>query len=168
MNRQLVAGLGIVACAAIVVVGLLFGPPVARTSLRSPSLSGELPEGSTYWVVRWPLALCGPQHGQIAVFRAPPSTGDLAGGAFVKRVAAVAGDRVEVREGRVIRNGETIEEPWVDLSLGGGPDLAETTVPAGHLLVLGDLRGKSYDGRSWGMLDRDLLEGLKLPCRAAP
>ncbi|MEM6930472.1 MAG: signal peptidase I [Myxococcota bacterium] len=162
------AGFGIMACAGIVVALVVLGAPIVASSLRSPSLGRALPEGSAYWVLRWPMALCGPGPGQIVVFRAPPSTGDVAGAPFVKRVAAVAGDRVEVREGVLVRNGETIHEPWRDLTDGPGPDLAETVVPEGHLLVLGDRRGKTYDGRTWGMLAEEQLEGIKLPCRAAP
>ncbi|MEO0602795.1 MAG: signal peptidase I [Myxococcota bacterium] len=167
MNRRR-AIFGIIVCTGIVLVSLGLGPPVARSTLRSPSLAGALPERGAYWVVRWPMALCGPHPGQIVLFHAPESTGDLAGAPFVKRVAAVAGDRVAVREGVLVRNGEPVDEPWRDLADGPGPDLSETVVPPDHLLVLGDRRGKTYDGRTWGMLARDRLVGIKLPCHAAP
>jgi signal peptidase I len=38
------------------------------------------------------------------------------------------------------------------LSFGGGPDLAPALVPVGRVLVMGDSRGNSRDGRFFGLL----------------
>jgi signal peptidase I len=47
----------------------------------------------------------------------------------------------------------------LDLDAGGGPDIDGITVPAGKLLVLGDHRGNSFDGRFFGLVDADKVYG---------
>ena len=43
---------------------------------------------------------------------------------------------------------------WLDLTHGGGPDIADVQVPSGKVLVLGDHRGNSLDG-FFGWVDAD-------------
>ncbi len=97
--------------------------------------------------------------GEIVVFHPPAAlrqAGYDPGAALIKRVVALAGDRVEVREGRLWRNGEPQQPDWalqpMDYTL---PPL---TVPAGHVLVLGDNRNASLDSHLWGPLpDREVI-----------
>lgn len=97
-----------------------------------------------------------PQRGDVVLLPSP-ATGDR----LIKRVVALAGDRVRVREGRLHLDGhpaagdgtafERIGRQRVPLNLshGGGPDL-DVVVPPGHVLVMGDNRGNSVDGRMFG------------------
>lgn len=71
---------------------------------------------------------------------------------FIKRVIGLPGDRVTVRDGFVIRNGETIQEPYIykPRSTYGGAsvsDCQEIVIPEGHVFVLGDNRKLSSDSR---------------------
>ena len=72
-----------------------------------------------------------------------------AGGLFVKRVIAVAGDTVAIRDGAVYLNGRKLREPYADGPTDGAIRYA---VPAEHLFVLGDNRAQSCDSRVWGPL----------------
>ena len=86
--------------------------------------------------------------------------------AYIKRVVAVENDHVEVNpQGKVRVNGMDIEEPYVTkycnvdkrgMSRCGTID---ATVPRGQVLVLGDNRSNSEDGRYWGFLPEDQIIG---------
>lgn len=102
-----------------------------------------------------------PRRGDVVVFKSPAD-----GTRLVKRVVAVAGDAVELRGGRLSIDGRPLSDaraPGVEvfggdrarlgLGLGGGPDIAPTRIPPGKVLVLGDHRGNSVDGRYFGLVD---------------
>ena len=79
---------------------------------------------------------------------------------YVKRVVAVGGDRIAMRDGRIVRNGRP--EPGRPLGDCGGEGCdypEEITVPDGHLFMLGDNRGASDDSRFWGPVPEDAVTG---------
>jgi signal peptidase I len=74
-----------------------------------------------------------------------------AGGLFVKRVVAVAGDRVSFADGAIHVDGRRLREPYVNGTT--DPAGAEpVVVPRRHVYVLGDNRRESCDSRIWGPL----------------
>ncbi len=108
-----------------------------------------------------------PSRGDVAVFNSPAD-----GVRLIKRVVAVAGDHVRLRDGRLTINdvplalddGAPVEDfgtrlARLDLADGGGPDIPGVVVPPGHVLVLGDHRGRSADGRWFGFVEADALYG---------
>lgn len=112
-----------------------------------------------------------PQPFEIVAFNLPTSNQD----SFVKRVVAVAGDRVEIKKGILKINGKgpaydrdtsnTYFENWgskryrviwnSDKILDYGP----VDVPANHFFALGDNRENSLDSRTWGPIPYTCLKG---------
>lgn len=100
-----------------------------------------------------------PQRGDVVIFDSPNEDKRL-----IKRVVALGGDNVSVKNGRVILNGQLLasgnpamerygdQVARLNLARGGGPDLPTFRVPEGEVLVLGDFRGNSVDGRVFGTL----------------
>jgi signal peptidase I len=80
---------------------------------------------------------------------------------FIKRVVAGPGDKLRIDNGRVIRNGKRIDEPYIRPCGGGdGCDYPkEVTIPAGHYFMMGDNRGSSDDSRFWGPVPEDWIIG---------
>ncbi|MDO5506483.1 MAG: signal peptidase I [Pseudoxanthomonas suwonensis] len=108
--------------------------------------------------VVWPADA--PREGDIAVFASPHD-----GTRLIKRIVALPGQRVAVRDGRLWVDGRSRAVPGpraldivgtqaveLDMSHGGGPELPDMVVPAGHALVVGDHRGNSFDGRQFGLV----------------
>jgi signal peptidase I len=110
-----------------------------------------------------------PQRGDVVVLESP-DTGEV----LLKRVAAVPGDTVSVRGGRVAiggafapvesEGGRLVERLGggshdVRLTFGGGPALGPVTLPRDRYLVLGDNRGDSRDGRFFGLVERGAILG---------
>lgn len=86
---------------------------------------------------------------------------DSEGNTFIKRVVGVAGDRIEIRRGRVIRNGRRTNEPFIRRcgSEGDCTFPRTITVPEDTVYVLGDNRGESEDSRFWGPVRTDWIIG---------
>ena len=76
---------------------------------------------------------------------------------LIKRIIGLPGDTIEIKDGYVVRNGETIQEPYV-AEQGVSGDMEEVTVEDGKLFVMGDNRYVSQDSRSAavGQVDQDL------------
>lgn len=87
-----------------------------------------------------------PQRGEIVVFRYPKDESRD----FIKRVIAVGGDTIEMRNGRVLVNGNAMEEDYIwkeDPKGANRSDYRKAVVPRGHIFVLGDNRNNSEDSR---------------------
>ncbi len=104
-----------------------------------------------------------PARGDIVVFVYPVDPDKD----FIKRVIAVAGDVVQVRNKVVSINGKKAEDPHAYFADGMGSrhsseprdDFGPVTVPEGQLFVMGDNRDRSYDSRFWGFVDMDDVRG---------
>lgn len=96
----------------------------------------------------------------VIVFERPPGEPDLTIKDLIKRVIGVPGDVVSFKDGRVLVNGELLDEPYLAPGMVTTPKGADSiTVPAGQVLVLGDNRTNSFDGRSFGTFDQKLIVG---------
>ncbi len=117
------------------------------------SMEPTLHNGERLFVNKLVYRIREPQRGDIVVFRYPfnPSRD------FIKRVVAVAGETVEIREGRVFVDGRFLMEPYVQ-----SQDFAThpaVLVPPGHVYVLGDNRRNSEDSRVFGPFPTRYVKG---------
>jgi signal peptidase I len=110
-----------------------------------------------------------PERGDVVVFN-PTKTLKAQGfhDALIKRVIGVPGDRVEIKNGGVYVNYQRLSESYVanreptlietcngQDSNGKSPFLSQPAIiPKDSILVLGDHRINSYDGRCWGLVSK--------------
>jgi signal peptidase I len=104
-----------------------------------------------------------PKRGDVIVFVYPvdPSKD------FIKRVVAVGGDTVAIRDKKLYINGERAPDPHghyddpevYSVTVEPRDDFGPVQVPEGKVFVMGDNRDHSYDSRFWGFVDLDAIKG---------
>ena len=96
-----------------------------------------------------------PEKGEVLVFQYPrdPSRD------FIKRVIAAPGDTIEIRAGRVLVNDQLLTEDYILEKTRS--EYPKSTVPEGHVFVMGDNRNNSEDSRfaDVGFVPYDLIKG---------
>jgi signal peptidase I len=100
------------------------------------------------------------QRGDVVVFHPTDqlvSYGYRKDEALIKRVVAVEGDFVYIRDGKVFVNGTPVVEKYIAEQ----PDYiwGPVQIPQGYLLVLGDNRNNSFDSHIWGLLPKEKVIG---------
>jgi signal peptidase I len=97
-----------------------------------------------------------PHRQQMVIFHAPiPGTDED----FIKRLIALPGDSVEIREGVVFVNGTPLSEPYRLGAPNPDDNYGPVTIPSHSYFVLGDNREDSYDSRYWGFVPEAAILG---------
>jgi len=126
--------------------------------VEGPSMQPTLISGERLVVNKFIYRFKAPEKGDVLVFRYPkdPSRD------FIKRVIAVAGDTIEIKDNRIFLNGQLQNETYIldkDHSTYRNYPLA--TVPEGRIFVMGDNRNNSEDSRfsDVGFVPLDMIKG---------
>jgi len=98
-----------------------------------------------------------PARGDIVVFIYPEDRSKD----FIKRVIAVGGDTVQIRNKQIYVNGSIyrdnfgvyVDDRIIPGSMQPRDNFGPVKVPPGQLFVMGDNRDQSYDSRFWGFVD---------------
>lgn len=142
------------AIAALIIVPVrwfLFQPFV----VTGPSMKPNFQDGDYLIIDELSYHLREPVRGEVVVLRYPNDPSQF----FIKRVIALPGERIVIRENRVEifnaehQNGLVLDEPYLpkDNVTFGSVDL---TLGESEYYVLGDNRLSSSDSRVWGKLPR--------------
>ncbi len=152
---------------------------VPSTSMEKNVLAGDrllvnkflfAPKGREPWT-RW-LPSRPIRRGDVIVFKFPEDPRRD----FIKRVVALPGESVAIRNKRVFVDGRPLPEPYAfyadDSTWPDDPAVAENrrrrdqlvpyAIPAACYFVMGDNRDDSNDSRYWGCVAADAVEGRAL------
>ncbi|MBP2653153.1 MAG: signal peptidase [Firmicutes bacterium] len=123
--------------------------------VEGPSMQPTLRTAERLVVNKFIYRFKSPQRGDVLVFKYPSDTSRD----FIKRVIAIPGDTIEIKDGRVFVNGELQNEPYILERTRGSYPLS--TVPNGHIFVMGDNRNNSEDSRfnDVGFVPYELIKG---------
>jgi signal peptidase I len=137
-------------------VAVLFGTRTVAQGreVLGPSMQPTYHQGQRVFISKYLFG--GPGRGDVIVFKPPvPSTEE-----YIKRVVGLPGDHVQVRDGQVWVNGQSLDEPYVH---GGTTTCFSTwcdiTLGANQYYVMGDNRSNSSDSRFFGPVAGDHISG---------
>jgi signal peptidase I len=123
--------------------------------VEGPSMRPTLVNGERLVVNKFIYRFKEPEKGEVLIFKYPkdPSRD------FIKRVIAVAGDTIEIKDGRVFVNGQLQNESYILERTRGSFPLS--TVPQSTIFVMGDNRNNSEDSRfnDVGFVPLDMIKG---------
>lgn len=79
---------------------------------------------------------------------------------YIKRVIGIAGDKIQIENGKVYLNGEELQEEYLaDGVITNQLNYNDIVVPEGYVFVMGDNRNQSADSRVFGCIPIEKIEG---------
>jgi signal peptidase I len=173
--RQYIEALGL----ALLLIFLIRGFAIQGFGIPSTSMAPTLVVGDHLlvsklqyglrrpWGDGWLLTYRRPRVGDVIVFVPPDERGQTVSQRreFVKRVIAVEGEEVEIRNGCVFVNGRERDSshaylsPATSQATRSPADLGPRRLERGQFFVLGDNRSYSRDSREWGPIDMADVDG---------
>jgi signal peptidase I len=145
--RDLLIAVGL----AAVIIVFLYQPVKVEGTSMVPLLSDQERIFVNKFVYRFePI-----QRGDVVVFWYPLDRSK----SFIKRVVALAGELVEMRDGRVYVNGQLLPEQFVPKEYMDGSSFGPYTIPDDQYFVMGDHRSSSNDSRVFGPVPREAIYG---------
>ena len=136
---------------------------VARPyTIPSGSMENTIAIGDNVWAEKLSYYFHQPHYKDIVVFDDP----EIPGRTLIKRVIATGGQTVNLVDGHVVVDGQTLDEPYTDgrpsdpLQPAYGVSISYPyTVPEGYLWVMGDNRTNSADSRYFGAIKATTVHG---------
>lgn len=134
---------------------------VQAFKIPSGSMRPTLIEGDKLFVNKFIYRFEDPKPGDIIVFKYPEDRKKD----FIKRLVAVGGQTVEIRDGKIHVDGKVLDDPasfgkffYYNHEPYGGP-YEKIQVPEGQYYVLGDNSANSTDSRFWGFVPKQNVIG---------
>lgn len=81
---------------------------------------------------------------------------------YIKRVIALPGEHIQIKDGKVYINGEELQEDYLQdgvKTYSENGQFIDLIVPEGTVFVMGDNRGNSGDSRMFGCIPYEKIEG---------
>jgi signal peptidase I len=146
----------VVVLAVILYIGISFA--VQAVHVEGLSMFATLDDNDYLIANKIDYRLHAPQRGDIVILR-PPTNNSTD---FIKRIIALPGERLLIRDGTIYINGHRLVEPYlpeewtIDSTWNNG---VEAVIPPNDYFVMGDNRNRSQDSRFFGPISRDRIDG---------
>lgn len=151
----------IISIIAAVIIALTFRTYIfARADVNGESMMSTLHDKDVIFVEKLSLLTHNIKRGQIIIFNSNNYADDI----YVKRVIAVEGDEIEIKDGKVFLNGSELKEDYLDPNTITTPgpfmkDNGKYKIEKDHVFVLGDNRQDSIDSRILGPINIKDIKG---------
>lgn len=180
----------IIALALAMIFRYFIGTP---TIVKMESMKPTLIEGQRLWLNRWGRTTKTlPKRGEIITFEEPEKTSftraeienaepiaqykkisgmewfvknflEIGKRSFIKRVIALPGEHVQIKDGKVYINEQELDEPYLQAGIvtdliGNGVGFDDFVVPENCVFAMGDNRNHSTDCRAFGCVPLEKIE----------
>ena len=146
-TRDLLIAIGL----ALVIIVFLYQPVKVEGTSMAPLLSDQERIFINKFVYRFEAI----HRGDVVVFWYPLDRSK----SFIKRVIALPGETVTIRQGVVTVDGTVVPEPYVPPQYEDVSDYGPQRVPADGYFVMGDHRISSNDSRVFGPVPSQFIYG---------
>jgi signal peptidase I len=148
----------VVILAAILYFGISFA--VQAVHVEGISMFATLDDNDYLMANKIDYRFHGPQRGDIVILRPPTDNSKD----FIKRVIALPGERLLIRDGIVYIDGRRLDEPylpeaWTVLTNWPANSSNGQVMGPSEYFVMGDNRNRSQDSRTFGPITRDRIDG---------
>ncbi|MEO8744000.1 MAG: signal peptidase I [Candidatus Dormiibacterota bacterium] len=148
----------VVVLAVILYFGISFA--IQAVHVEGLSMYATLDDNDYLIANKIDYRLHAPQRGDIIILRPPTDNSKD----FIKRVIALPGEKLLIRDGIVYINGRKLDEPylpeaWTTLNNWPTNGTDGTVMPPNEYFVMGDNRNRSQDSRIFGPIARDRIDG---------
>lgn len=136
--------------AFVIAVFTLLQLAIPRSVVEGRSMQPTLQTGQRLVISRVNYLVSPPQYGDIIVFNSPAPLRDNEP-PLIKRVIGLPGDTIEIRDLQVYRNGEQLDEPYINEVCRSNKCPDNTWVlGSDEYFMMGDNRNHSRDSREFG------------------
>jgi signal peptidase I len=131
---------------------------LAAFYIPSESMVPTLEKGDRVLVNKLSYKLHGVHRGDVVVFQRPPNEPDNGIDDLIKRVIALPGETIEVKDCKVLIDGRVLDESYVK-QWDRTCTFAPQKVGPNQVFVMGDNRDDSQDSRYFGPINQNLIVG---------
>ncbi|WIF94986.1 signal peptidase I [Caminicella sporogenes] len=145
-----------------IVIAFIITMFVRPTLVKGHSMYPTLEPNNYLIINKIPYMIHKPERGDIVVFKSSLETDNGKKKDLIKRVIALEGDKLVIKDGKVYVNGKELKEDYINGNYTSGD--IDITIPKGKVFVMGDNRGNSLDSRDErvGLVDIDTIRGKVL------
>lgn len=148
----------VIVLALILYIGISFA--VQAVHVEGLSMWPTLDDNNYLIANKIDYRLHAPQRGDIIILR-PPTTNSTD---FIKRIIALPGEKLFIKEGSVYIDGHLLHEPylpeaWTSDNNWPVDGTDGRVIPPNQYFVMGDNRNRSQDSRFFGPISRDRIDG---------
>jgi signal peptidase I len=136
---------------SVFIIVFLYQPVKVEGTSMMPTLSDQ----ERVFINKFVYKLEPIHRGDVVVFHYPRDVSK----SYIKRVIALAGDRVRIDDGIVYVNNVRLPESYVPEDYWDTRSYPETVVPRHSYFLLGDHRNLSNDSRDFGPVDEEYIYG---------
>ena len=159
----------VVVAVALGIALLVRGFLLQQFYISGPSMESTMFQDNRVLVNKLSYRMHDIGRGDVVVFDRITTDGEVVQhDDLIKRVIALAGETIEIRQCVVLINGKELPEPYLNeydvqqINLDDRcrvPELAPTVVSENHIFVMGDNRPQSFDSRMFGEIESELVVG---------